>query len=329
VAQNLGEAYKLREKVTQRERFYIESHYYDRALGDLEKAEQIYEVWQRTYPRGDDETYTNLALIYITFGRYEKALEQAREAARLHPEDLGNKMILAYALLTLERLDEAQTLLDEIKERQPDPLLLERYEVAFLKGDTREMERLAKAAGSDDDSLLADWGVSEAYHGRLRKARELFRRSVESAKRNDALERAAGYRADLGVVEAYFGYPQQARADAVAAATLDPNFQISPWGDVVDPVLPMALSGDTGEAEKLAAELSTRLPRNTAVQRFYLPTFGAAIALQRKQADKVLSLLQGLSSPEQSAVAEMHPSYLRGQAYLMLHNGGGAAIEKM
>ena len=189
--------------------------------------------------------------------------------------------------------------------------------VKIKKGDTIDF---AVGVGPDGS-------VSEAYHGRLRKARELFQRSVESAKRNEALERAAGYRADLGVVEAYFGYPQQATADAVAVARLDSNFQISAWGDVVDPVLPMALSGDTREAENLAAELSTRLPRDTAIQRFYLPTFGAAIALQRKQADKVLSLLQGLSSPEQSAVAEMHPSYLRGQAYLMLHNGGAAAVE--
>ena len=58
---------------------------------------------------------------------------------------------------------------------------------------------------------------TEAYRGRLRKAREFTRRAVESAKRNDTKERAAFYQGLAAVGEAYFGNVGQARKDATAA----------------------------------------------------------------------------------------------------------------
>ena len=50
-AENARKAYELREKVSERERFFIEANYYMYATGELEKAAQIYELWQQTYPR--------------------------------------------------------------------------------------------------------------------------------------------------------------------------------------------------------------------------------------------------------------------------------------
>ncbi len=54
-------AYGLREKVSDRERFYIEAHYYDEATGELEKAAQVYELWKQIYPR-DHVPYSSLVL---------------------------------------------------------------------------------------------------------------------------------------------------------------------------------------------------------------------------------------------------------------------------
>jgi tetratricopeptide (TPR) repeat protein len=327
--QNFRKAYELREKVSDSERFYIDSHYYDRVLGNLEKAQQEYELWQRIYPK-DDTTYTNLATIYSFFGKYEAALEQAREAVRLHPEDLGNKIVLGYSLTFLERRDEAEAMFRQVAGRDPNSVLFELYFLAFLKGDIGEMERLAKTAISDDDVLLAEQAGVETYHGRLRRARELVLKSVEYTMRNDASDTAATYLASLGIVEAYFAYPKQALAVSRAAMSLNPDLTTivnSRLGSrVTNPMLPMALAGDTTEAEKLAAELNTRFPQSTVVQRFYLPTFRAAAALQRKNPEKALSLLQEFTAPAQG-VADVHPIYLRGQAYLMLHNGGAAAVE--
>jgi tetratricopeptide (TPR) repeat protein len=49
-AQYARKAYELRERVSEREKLSIESHYHD-VTGDLEKASQAYELWAQTYPR--------------------------------------------------------------------------------------------------------------------------------------------------------------------------------------------------------------------------------------------------------------------------------------
>ena len=50
-AENPRKAYELRDRVSEPERFYIESHYHHFVTGDLEKARQMYEFWAQTYPR--------------------------------------------------------------------------------------------------------------------------------------------------------------------------------------------------------------------------------------------------------------------------------------
>src|SRR5271157_2423315 len=78
-AENARKAYELREKVSERERFSIETAYYILATGELEKAAQAYELWQQTYPR-DDTPHVNLGFIYASLGYWEKALEEAGAA---------------------------------------------------------------------------------------------------------------------------------------------------------------------------------------------------------------------------------------------------------
>jgi len=46
-------AYELRERVGERERFYIEAHYYTYVTPDLEKSRRANEAWAQTYPRDD------------------------------------------------------------------------------------------------------------------------------------------------------------------------------------------------------------------------------------------------------------------------------------
>jgi tetratricopeptide (TPR) repeat protein len=71
--ENYRKAYELRDKVTERERLYIEGHYYRNVTGEQDKAASVWEVMQQTYPR-EVESYSNLAGFYIHLGNYEKAL---------------------------------------------------------------------------------------------------------------------------------------------------------------------------------------------------------------------------------------------------------------
>src|SRR5438552_1153555 len=72
-AENTRRAFELRANVSEREKFYIESHYHHFVTGDLEKAKQVYELWAQTYPR-EAVPPMNLGVVYQTLGQYEKSL---------------------------------------------------------------------------------------------------------------------------------------------------------------------------------------------------------------------------------------------------------------
>src|SRR5271165_6465736 len=106
-SENTRKAYELRTRVSEWEKFYIESHYHHFVTGDLEKARQVYELWAQIYPREWVQP-TNLGVVYQTLGQYDKSLAEFLEAQRLGPADsliIGN-LVLAY--IHLNRLDEAR-----------------------------------------------------------------------------------------------------------------------------------------------------------------------------------------------------------------------------
>src|ERR1700719_4025957 len=74
-----------------------------------------------------------------------------------------------------------------------------------------------------EDGLLAAQADTEAWHGKLKNARELTQRAMDSAEPNDAQEAAALYRAQAGLREVESGNREQARADALVAGKLAAN----------------------------------------------------------------------------------------------------------
>jgi Flp pilus assembly protein TadD len=105
-AENTRKAYQLRDRVSEREQFYIESHYYDLVTGDLEKERQVYELWAQTYPR-DVGTPNNMGVVYAQLGQYDKALVEGLEALRLSPSALEYANVVG-SYLDLNRLQEAR-----------------------------------------------------------------------------------------------------------------------------------------------------------------------------------------------------------------------------
>jgi tetratricopeptide (TPR) repeat protein len=324
-------AYDLREKVSERERFQIEAFYYLYATGELEKAAQTYELWEQTYPR-DPSPYGNLAFIFAALGNFEKALEESREALRLQPDAAVNYASVGTSSADLNRLVEAEAVYKQAEERklENEVLLANRYELAFLNDDAPRMAQLASAAmgkPGTEDGLLASQADTEGWHGRLKNAYELTRRAMDSAEHNDAKETAATYQAAAALREAELGNGERARADANAALKLAPNRDVR---DVA--ALTLARAGDTTGAEKLAAELDKTYPLDTLVQRNWLPTILAAVALERKEPNKAIELLKDASAIELGQSANQLtiffcPAYVRGEAYLMLHDGKAAAAE--
>lgn len=323
-------AYELRQKVTDRERFSIEAFYYWFVTGELEKAAQVYGLWQQTYPR-DYVTHVNLAFIYSSLGRWDKALQEDLEAMRMEPSHVNRYSNLGIDYTALDQLDKAEAVYKQAQERklEGEILMQARYQLAFLKDDTAQMAQLVNASlgkPGTEDVMLAAQADTEACHGKLKSARELTRRAMVSAQRNDAPETAAGYQVLAALREVEFGSRVQARADADAALKLGPNRDVQALA-----ALALARAGDTGTAEKLAARLDKEVPQGTLVQQYWLPTIKAAVALQHKDSKQAIALLHSASPVElglpASMTAVLCPVYLRGEAYLMLGDGNAAAAE--
>ena len=150
---------------------------------------------------------------------------------------------------------------------------------------------------------------------------------MESALHNDAKETAAGYQAAAALREVEAGNREQARAEAHAAVKLAPNRDVRAVA-----ALALARAGDSAGAEKLTAELDKTFPLDTMVQRYWLPTIRAAVALGHKDPNRAIELLKVASTIELSSATGdltifLCPVYLRGEAYLMLHDGNQAAAE--
>ena len=315
--ENARKAYELRTKVSERERLYIEEEYYRFVTWDQEKLMQHDEVWQQTYPQ-DVEPYHELAFLYARlFGKYEAALHEAREAVRLEPDNEENYSNLCYSYRWLNRLDEAAAVLKEAEQRKLESvnLLEHRYDLAFLKGDKEEIERLM-ATPTDKRAVdyfrdLEAW--AEAYHGRLKKSRELFRPD------------GCHVCARLSLIEAHFGVKRQALIDAHSALKVTGFGESNLWKIA----LALALAGDSASAEMLAKKLNESYPRHTIIQHYWLPIIRAAVAIEHKKADQAVELLRVTSPYELSAngIGSLEPMYLRGQAYLMRHDGNAAVVE--
>jgi len=104
-------------------------------------------------------------------------------------------------------------------------LRLALYQIAFLRGDQETMQRqLGWASGQPgEDWLLSAQSDTEAYFGRLEKARGFSQRAVESARRFDAKESAALWQANAALREAELGNASFARQGAMAALALLPG----------------------------------------------------------------------------------------------------------
>ena len=321
-------AYELRERVSERERFYIEAHYQDYVTGNLEKACQVYELWAQTYPR-DDIAYYSLSTTYRNLGQYDKALAQAGENLRLQPGDCGSYAILVASYVNLNHLDKARATAEEAQVKKLDCFFLRffLYQVAFLQNDAAGMAQQAEAAVGKPlaDSQLSAEADTAAYSGRLRQARELSRRAISAAEQGIGKEGAAWREANSATREALFGNAVEARKQAAAALTLSTGRDVQGRA-----ALALALVGDAGRAQMLADDLGKRYPEDTIVQYHYLPMLHAQLALTRNDASKAIDVLQAAGPYELGDMQGNNPLYsiyVRGEAYLAGHQGTEAAAE--
>ena len=321
-------AYQLRDRVTEREKLRISADYFY-ATGELDKEAQTYELWEANYPR-DSVPHGNLAANYADMGQYDKALVENQETLRLAPDEVTSYANLGATYLYLNRLDDAKAALDLALARKLDSADLRQYIylIAFLRGDAGKMEQqLAWAAGKpgDEDPLLSMQSDTEAYYGRMNKARDFSRRAVDSAIRADSKETAASWQVNAALREAELGNADRARQGVTAALALSSGRDVK-----VVAALTLARLGDVPRAKALVGELEKSYPLNTLLKLYGLPTINAAIALNPGDSSQGIVDLEPATPYElgQAGVINyLYPAYVRGQAYLLAHNGTAAAAE--
>jgi eukaryotic-like serine/threonine-protein kinase len=329
--ENLRRAYELRDRVSEREKFYISCSYFTLVTGELEKAIQEYELWIQDYPR-DYVAETNLGVNYFTLGQFERAAAVTREALRLEPASILGYNNLGVAYFSMNRLDEAKATFDEALARKLDGPYLRQsiYYLDFLRKDAPGMQQqFAWAMGKPgaEDIMMSAEADTQADYGRLQKARQLSAQAEESAKRNDSKETAAFWQGNEALREVEFGNAAEGLKQARSALGLAPGRDVK-----VEAALALARGGDVAAAEKLVDALNQEFPLDTVIQNYWLPTVRAAIALQRHDSAKAIEILHAslpyeFADPPPFSAGTMYPVYLRGKAYLAAGNGALAAAE--
>ena len=327
--ENARKAYELRDQVSsQRERFHIEGDYYDSVTGEMERANETYLNWIQVYP-DDYRPHQNLGANYSEMGQYGKGLEEEQTVLRLQPNNVNAFTSLMGDYLALDQPRKANNVFEQARKRNLDNYFLGsyRYYTAFLEGDAGTMQtQLESAMGRPgaEDTVLSAESDTEAFYGRLARARNCTQRAAQSAKNADARERAAGWKANAALREAEVGNMIQARAIAADALAMSNGSVVELQG-----ALALARAGQSAQAEKIASKLDAEFPRSTMVQNYWLPTIRAAIELQKDNPNKAIELLEETAPYELGNwyLGHLYPAYLRGEAYLKLGRGNEAAAE--
>ena len=194
--QSILKAYKLRDRVSHAERFYIDMIYDRDVTGNLEREQRTLEAWAQTYPRDPIPQSLQAGFVARSIGKYAQAVEQAGKALAIDPDLAPTLASRAVAELHLNRLADAEVSIRRATDRKlhADELVLLPYLIAFLRGDAEAMSRTASAARSrrsTEDMIAHLEALVLARSGRLQEARRMASGAVEIARRAGQHERTA------------------------------------------------------------------------------------------------------------------------------------------
>ncbi len=319
-----AKSYELRDRASERERFYIDSNYQNTFTGDILKAIEIFKVWSQTYPQ-DFIAHNNLGSEYATLGRYEESLAETRQALKLAPWVTLYYANTAGYLVNLSRRQEAKAVLDEAVRQGLNNLQLHQmiYLLAFLDGDWEVMQRELDRAKATPNApyLIAIHADTQAYFGRLRQARELTGKAVSLDLSGGDKDVAADASLAAALRETLFGNASNARQQAEAALHMSTDVYKTGIAAMV-----FALTGDTSRAEQLAGRIGKDNPQDTQVNFIYLPVIHASIHLQRHEPERAIESA-GVALPYDRTNTGMYARLLRGRAYLQLGKPTEAVAE--
>jgi serine/threonine protein kinase/tetratricopeptide (TPR) repeat protein len=337
-AESTTRAWKLRDRVSDRERFYIDFLYDRDVTGNLEKAYQTLESWYQTYPRGENPNAQGLlgGLATHGTGRYERAIEMAQRRIASNPDEAPGYGSLAQSYIFLDRLPEAASSLQRSAERKLDnpSQRVMRYIIAVLGGDKEQMDRevaLANGKQGAEHRVAHEEALALARSGRLQAARRSSSRAMDLARQEGGREVAASYQAARAVWEAVCGNGAEGKRNAMAALDLSKSRDVEYTAG-----LALALSAVFSRSEALAGDLEKRFPEDTFVKFTYIPVLRALGALGRGKPAESVERLQIALRYELAGnglnfnyyyLGGLHSAYVRGDAFIAARRYAEAAAE--
>ncbi len=319
----LAKAYAMRDRLSEREKFYVATRYFTVVTGETDKATEIYEMWSRIYPR-DWMPLNGLAVRYQLVGQYEKAASAASASLKLQPDHYLPYANLAMSDLALNRFEESRRICLEAEKQHRDSIFTHRvlFELAFLKRDAAGMEHQRAWAARADTDLLNPEAKAEAYFGRLQAALANFTQSWQDSIRKDLKDDAAFTMAIAAVTEADFGSSAESQRLARNALKLGRGI------DAVETAAQaLATAGNAKEAIPLLADLHQRFPHHVPLNLAVIPSILAENELHTGHPERALKLLEMTRPYDFCEFSNLAPPFVRANAYLQMHDGQHAAAE--
>jgi len=312
-SQYLRKAFDLRNRTTDRERLYITAHYYDAATGEIDKLNEVYELWHSVYPL-DPAPLNNLAWTRVALGDAAGAVRYAKEAVRLDPSSNLFDATLAMAYFRVGDYGSLQQLCSSPAHSVSGTLVF--HEACYLNAVEQgnsviQSQELQWAAGRpEENALLNDRAWAAMYAGRPSAARDLFQADIASATRNNLPEAAAQAQLDYAILLADSGQPFEARNQAERA------LRISPANPTIEAftALVMARTGNIADAEKLSQQAAKSAPLATVIQLVILPVVRAAVEMEQHQPQIAVKNLKAVERFDFCSAMQLSPAYYRGIA---------------
>ena len=309
-------AYELRDRVSERERFFISWRYLVDAEQAWDKALDLALAWTKTYPR-EAFAFNSLGLASGTLGQHERAATAFREALALDQKFIPPYGNLAGSLIGLNRFEDAATALKVARANGINTNGIQRttYLLGYLTNDRAAMdEATAMARRTPEAASATTWEArAAAGSGRFRVAHELYQRAAEEALRDNSRELAAQWTAEDAEAMAIAGACRDATRRGGRALELSrDNFTVERASRA------LALCGVENVAVSLTRDLASRFSSATLTTRLQVPVIAAISAVRRGESALALQLLETVGPYDDVPAAEFWPSFLRGQSYLGL-----------
>ena len=318
-------AFELRDRVSERERFFISWRYYRDAIQAWDKALELARSWTAAYPR-EAFAFNSLGAALLRLGQFEASVEPLRQAIRLDSKFIPAYSNLAASLIALDRVAEARQVLQQVFDQRLDFIGARRlsYLLAFLEDDRPAMAReLEASTGVGETNAAFGWQAhTSAFAGQVKAAHEQFQRGIQMSHQGNFNEVAAQLTMEDAEMHAILGQCDDARSEVSTGLALNRDN-----GTLERASRTLALCGAATEAMSITHELEKRFPSATLTIDLAVPVTAAAIAIHRGDPARSLELLEPIRKYDHASFAEFWPAYLRGQAHLRTRNGAAASAE--